>query len=168
MPLSGTRSDAMSDWVDMTLDVLASDPAEIQEIELALQEPCEELIAWYGKLCSESHLDMVADIKKIVAFKRSEKLGYVHASMNKARRFDTYVEYEDSGLVWSHIRLVSKHFPKAIFLARYWNILEYGGKIVIRAGEEVRYSHFNDWFDSDDEVPQWGLAEHLCPVPRGI
>lgn len=36
----------MSNWVDLHLDVLASCPAEINQIERALQEPCDELIAW--------------------------------------------------------------------------------------------------------------------------
>jgi hypothetical protein len=108
----------MSTWVDFRLDVLASDPEEIQVIELALQEPCEELTAWYAKVCKENS----PDLKEIVAFKRTQRIGYV----DKARRFDICVEYEDSGLVWSHIQLVSKHFPKAIFLAEYWNIPEPG------------------------------------------
>jgi len=36
----------MSNWIDVHLDVLASCPKEINRIERALQEPCDELIAW--------------------------------------------------------------------------------------------------------------------------
>jgi hypothetical protein len=36
----------MSNWVDMHLDALAKSPAEINQIERALQQPCDELVAW--------------------------------------------------------------------------------------------------------------------------
>jgi hypothetical protein len=36
----------MSNWVDVQLDVLAASPDEVNQIERALQNPCDELIAW--------------------------------------------------------------------------------------------------------------------------
>jgi hypothetical protein len=156
----------MSTPVDVTVDVLASDPAEIKNIKATLQEPCEKLIAWYTKKCDENHVIMATDIKEVVAFRQICKLGYVHESVNKSRRFDNCFEYEYSGLVWTHLHFVSERFPKAIFLAQYSNILFYGGKIVIRNGREIRASHFNDWVcegSDDSEVPQWASPNIFAP-----
>src|ERR1035437_367554 len=43
----------MSNWIDVQLDVLASSPEEINQIERALQEPCEELLALVAKKWEE-------------------------------------------------------------------------------------------------------------------
>lgn len=90
----------MSNWVDVQLDVLAASPEEINQIERALHEPCDELNA----------------------------------------QKDRYW-----GLVWSHIDFVSADFPKAVFLAQYWDDqMSYGGKVVIHAGGEIRSSRDGD------------------------
>jgi hypothetical protein len=135
----------MSNWIDLRLDVLASGPEEINKIERALQEPCDELIAWRAQLCSENPEDIAANIKEIVSFKPIRNLGYVHPSVNKARRFAS--EWKDRfwGLVWGHVHFVSRDFPRAIFLAQYWDDqMSYGGKRVFHAGDEIRSSRDND------------------------
>jgi len=152
----------MSGWVvNVTLDVLASDPPEIKDIEAALQEPSEELIAWYANKCNENHVDMDPDFKEVVVFKQTTKLGYVHESVNKARRFYNSFEEPCWRLVSSHIDLVSEHFPKAICLVQYSNTRGYGGKLVIRGGKLIRYCHFDD--RGDIEVPQWALPNIFAP-----
>ena len=77
----------MSNWIDMTLDVLAASPDEINRIEAALQEPCEELCAWVAKRWEADPKEIAAEVKALVTFKPTRNLGYVHPSVNKARRF---------------------------------------------------------------------------------
>ena len=78
----------MSNWVDLHLDVLASCPAEISQIERALQNPCDELIAWRAQQCGEAPKEIAGNVKEIVSFKPVRNLGYVDPSVNKARRFE--------------------------------------------------------------------------------
>jgi hypothetical protein len=131
----------MSNWVDAHLDVLASSPQMINEIERALQNPCEELIAWRAQLTGEDPKEIAANIKEIVSFKPVCNLGYVDPSINKARRFECTWKDKFWGLAWSHVDFVSRDFPKAVFLAQYWDDqMSYGGKMVIHAGDEIRSS----------------------------
>lgn len=65
----------MSNWVDMHLDALAKSPAEINQIERALQEPCDELIAWRARLCGEDLKEIAGNVKEIVSFKPVRNLG---------------------------------------------------------------------------------------------
>jgi hypothetical protein len=90
----------MSDWLDVNLDVLAADPAEIKKIEVALQEPCEELIVWYATICDDPLVNCASNIREVVAFKPTCNLGYVRESVNKARRFENSSK-KSWGLVWS-------------------------------------------------------------------
>jgi len=150
----------MSNSVLVRLDVLASEPAEIKEIELALQDPCEELIAWYAKERNENPVNITSDIKEVVAFKPTRNLGYVHESVNKARRFENSFK-RSWGLVWSHVYFVSRDFPKAIFLARYWDDMgNYEGKKVIHAGDEIRCSHDGD---HHAQAQEWVLPNIFAP-----
>ena len=129
----------MSNWIDMRLDVLASSPEEINKIEAALQEPCEELLAWVAKKWSADAKEIAVDVKALVTFKPKCNLGYVDPAINKARRFES--EWKDKfwGVVWSHVLFVSEAFPEAIFLGEYWDpCMSYSGKRVIRAGHEFR------------------------------
>lgn len=151
----------MSNWVDMHLDVLASSPDEINAIEVALQNSCDELIAWRAQRAGVNPEDIAADIKEIVAFEPIRNLGYTNPSINKARRFGN--EYKDrfSGLVWSHVYFVSRDFPDAIFLVEYWDTcMSYAGKTVIRANRELRHIH-----DGDQQAQgyEWVLPDIFAP-----
>jgi hypothetical protein len=78
----------MSNWVDVHLDVLASSPEEINQIEGALQQPCDELIAWRAQLCEKNPQEIAADVKEVVSFKPIRNLGSLGPSVNRARRFE--------------------------------------------------------------------------------
>jgi hypothetical protein len=81
------------------LDVLASSPAEVNQVERALQEPCEELIAWRAQRARVQPKSIAAGIKEIVMFTPVCNLGYVDPSVNKARRCESEWKDRFSGLV---------------------------------------------------------------------
>jgi hypothetical protein len=149
----------MSNYVIVQLDVLASDSAEIAEIEVALQQPCEELIVWWAKVCDEDPADFASDIKETAAFK--PKLDFHRGGQPvQARRFENSFK-RSWGLVWSHVKFVSRDFPKAIFLAEYWDDQgNYDGKKVIHAGHEVRSSHDGA---SPAQFSEWVLPNIFAP-----
>jgi hypothetical protein len=129
----------MSNWIDVTLDVLAASPDEINKIEAALQEPCEELLSWVAKKWSADPKEIAADVKDLVTFKPTCNLGYVCPSVNKARRFQNSFKDRSWGVVWSHVDFVSRDFPEAIFLGEHWNLqASSASRRVIRAGQEIR------------------------------
>ena len=141
----------MSNWVDVHLDVLASCPEEINQIEHALQHPCDELVAWRAQQTGENPQEIAANIKEIVSFKPVRNLGHLDPSINKARRFES--EWKDRfwGLVWSHVHFVSEAFPEAIFLGEYFDTgMSYAGKVVIRGGHEIRSVH-----DGNQQAQGW-------------
>lgn len=155
----------MSNWVGFRLDVLAGSPAEINQIEAALQEPCDELFCWFAGHVNKRPEEVAADVKEIVSFKPDSNLGYIDPSVNKARRFKNSFKDRFSGTVMSHIDFVSKQFPTAIFLLEYcddqWN---YPGKMVIRAGEEIHHVcdgnqqaqvHACEWVLPNIFAPYW-------------
>jgi hypothetical protein len=72
----------MSDWLSIRLDVLASGPNEISKIERALQEPCDELIAWCAQRSGKDPKEIVADIKGIVSFKPVRNL-WLHSPVSE-------------------------------------------------------------------------------------
>jgi hypothetical protein len=130
----------MSNWVDFDLDVLAGNPTEINQIEAALQEPCDELLCWFAGRVNKNPEEVAADAKEIVSLKPDSNLGYIDASVNKARRFRNFFKDRGWGIVMSHIVLVSEQFPTAIFLLEYWDYqMSYAEKMVIRAGEEFQH-----------------------------
>ena len=129
----------MSNWIDVTMDVLAASPEEINKIEAALQEPCEELLAWVAKKWSADAKEIATDVKALVTFKPTSNLGYDHPSVNKARRFCNSFKERCWGVVWSHVDFVSRDFPEAIFLGEHWNLqASSASRTVIRAGREIR------------------------------
>ena len=131
----------MSNLIDARLDVLASSPVEINQIETALQQPCEELLAWVAKKWGKDPKEIAADVKALVTFNPARNLVYTEPSVNKARRFEISYNERYTGTVWSHVYFVSEAFPAAIFLAEHWNIqVSSAGRRVIRAGKEVRSS----------------------------
>jgi hypothetical protein len=151
----------MSNWVDLHLDVLSSSPDEISRIERALREPCQELIDWRAQQTGDAPKEIAGSIKEIVSLKPIRNLGYVHSSVNKARRFAGEWKDKFSGLVWSHVEFVSRDFPSAIFLAQYWDDqMSYGGKRVFHAGDEIRSS-----FDGDHHAQgiEWVLPNIFAP-----
>jgi len=151
----------MSNWIDVHLDVLASSPAEIAEIESALKTASEELIAWRAQREGVEPRVIAENVKAIVAFKVVGNLGRVDPSVNKARRFEVSFNDSFSGLVWSHVDLVSRDFPNAVFLAEYWDMqMSYDGKIVIRAGDEIRSSHDGN---QRAQAHEWVLPNIFAP-----
>jgi hypothetical protein len=121
---------------------LASSPEEINKIEIALQEPCEELLAWVAKKWEADPNEIASDLKALVALRPKCNLGSVDPAINKARRFEN--EWKDKfwGVVWSHLHFVSEAFPETIFLAEHWDdCMSYAGKTVIHAGREIRHMH---------------------------
>src|ERR1019366_10575088 len=66
----------MSNWIAMRLDVLAPNPEEINKIEAALQQPCQELLEGVAE-----------DIRSIVRFTPVGNLGFLDPSSNTARQF---------------------------------------------------------------------------------
>ena len=151
----------MSNWIDVHLDVLASSPDEINKIEAALQQPCEELLAWVAKKWGGDAKEIAADVKALVAFTPSSNLGYVHPSVNKARRFQNSFKDRCWGVVWSHVDFVSRDFPGAIFLAEHWNVQSSSAsRRVIRAGREIR-----SVYDGNQQAQgyDWVLPDIFAP-----
>ena len=151
----------MSNWVDVHLDVLASSPEEINQIEGALQKPCEQLIAWRAQKTGEDPKEIAGTIQEIVSFTPICNLGYLCPSVNKARRFENSWKDRFWGLVFSHVHFVSRDFSKAVVLAQYWDDqMSYGGKLVILAGDEFRSS-----YDGDHRAQgrEWALPDIFAP-----
>jgi hypothetical protein len=151
----------MSNDIAVQLDVLASSPQEINDIQRALQNPCTELIAWSAQRAGREPATIAADVREIVAFKPIENLGDTDPSVNKARRFESVWQGKNWGLVWSHVYFVSRDFPEAIFLAEYWDpCMSYAGKIVIRGGRDIRGTH-----DGNQRAQgyEWTLLDIFAP-----
>jgi hypothetical protein len=151
----------MSNWIDVTLDVLASSREEFNKIEAALQQPCEELLVWEAKKGGEDPKEIAADVKAIVSFDPKRKLGCADPAVNGTRRFEKSFNERFTGLVWSHVYFVSRDFPEAIFLAENWN-LQAGSasRSVIRAGREIRST-----YDGNQQTQgyEWVLPNIFAP-----
>jgi hypothetical protein len=151
----------MSNWVDMRLDVLAPSSDEINKIEKALQEPCEELLTCAAERGNQRVEDIRDDVRLIVRLTPTRNLGWVDPSLNKARRFESEWKDRNSGLVWSHVYFVSQDFPDSIFLAEYWDTgASYAGKSVIRGGREIRHI-----YDGKQQAQgrEWVLLDIFAP-----
>jgi len=151
----------MGNWIDMRLDVLAPNSDEINKIERALQEPCEDLITWAAERGNERVKDIREDVRLIVRLTAVRNLGLVDPALNKARRFESEWNHRHWGLVWSHLYFVSKAFPNSIFLAEYWDtFMSYAGKVVIRANREIRYI-----YDGNHQAQgrEWVLPNIFAP-----
>jgi len=86
--------------------------------------------------------------------------GYIHPSVNKARRFKGGWNDNLWGVGWSHVDFVSRDFPNAVFLAQYWNADIFGGKIAIHAGDEIRSSCDDDYHA---QALEWVLPNIFAP-----
>jgi hypothetical protein len=140
----------MSNWIAMRLDVLAPNPEEINKIEAALQQPCQELLEGVAE-----------DIRSIVRFTPVGNLGFLDPSSNTARQFQNRWKDRRTKLVCSHLYFISRDFPDSIFLADYWDTtMDYGGKVVIRAGREIR-----SVYDGDRQAQgcAWVLPDIFIP-----
>jgi hypothetical protein len=130
----------MSNWIDWDLDVLASNPNEINHISERLNQPSPELVNWVAQRSKQPVSEAVENLKQLLDFKVVMNLGYIDNALNRARRFslDEFKDKSD-GIVRSHLFEISEAFPAAIFLLEYrdsqWS---YSGKQVIRAGKVVR------------------------------
>src|SRR5271167_1075889 len=104
----------MSNWIDYNLDVLASSPAEINQIAERLNQPSFELASWIAQRDGQPVSEVAAGLKELLEFKMVKNLGYVDNDVNKARRFS--LEFKDKyyGIVDSHLIEVFRAFPKAV------------------------------------------------------
>jgi hypothetical protein len=151
----------MSNWIDMRVDVLAPSSDEINKIEKALQEPCEDLLTWAAERGNQRVEDIREDVRLIVRLTAARNLGLVDPSLNKARRFESEWKDRHWGLVWSHVYFVSRAFPNSIFLAEYWDTsMSYAGKVVIRANREIRHI-----YDGNQQARgrEWVLPDIFAP-----
>jgi hypothetical protein len=81
------REITMSNWLDYEVDVLASDPHEINQIAERLKRPSSELVNWIAEQFGRSLSEDIEGLRELVQFEAVQNLGYVHPSVNKARRF---------------------------------------------------------------------------------
>jgi hypothetical protein len=72
---------------DCTLDVLATDPKEINKIANVLREPSRELLVGASLETRPPDGEEINRLLELVAFQAVGNLGCEHESINKARRF---------------------------------------------------------------------------------
>lgn len=129
----------MSNVIDYVLDVLATSPEEINRIAVRLKQPSTKLLDWAGKQHNCKPDEIVQFVTELVSFEPTKNLFYVHESVNKSRRFSNHFKSRHTGIVDSHMFLVSQEFPNAVFLLEHFDIqYSYSGKRVIQAGEVVQ------------------------------
>lgn len=143
----------MSLYIDHHLDVLASSPAEIQQIAERLDRPSAELgncnPIWSPEQVAELfHWETVA------------KLDYGDDALNKARRFHisgtrTY------GIVIDHVGEVSEAFPAAIFLLAYSDEMGGAAKFVFHAGAWM--PELEEWNQHSPYPMEWALLDIFAP-----
>lgn len=151
----------MSDWIDYRLDVLATNPEEINRIATRLKQLSPELLDWVAKRDNRKPDEIEQDVTELVSFEPVANLFYIHESVNKARRFENSFKDRCSGIVKSHIFEISAEFPNAVFLLEaYFMQASCSGKRVIHAGEIVQ-----DIFDLNQhsEAHDWVLLDIFAP-----
>jgi hypothetical protein len=157
----------MGNTVDIRLDALAPSVEEINTIDAALREPCDELLAWLFQRTGEDKERIAGSLKEILAFKPIRNLGYTDPSINRARRFESFFRDRYWGILRSHMYLVSEHFPATLFLVEYRDeMASYAGKYVIYGGREIRHTRDGnqqaqglDWVMPDIFAPYWNEYE---------
>jgi len=151
----------MSNWIDYDLDVLASNPAEINQIAARLNQPSFELATWVAQRFGQPVGEVAEGLKELLEFKSVRNLGYIDNAVNKARRFSISFKDKYSGVVKSHLSEVSEAFPTAIFLVTYYDMqASYAGKWVERAGELVQQIHDGD---QQAQAIDWVLLDIFAP-----
>ncbi len=151
----------MSNWIDYELDVLASNPAEINQIAARLQQPSAELTKWAAAGFGQTISEVTEPLKEVVGFEVVCNLGHLDPSVNKARRFRNSSKDKYRGIVESHLSECTVTFPAAIFLLTYCDMqYSYSGKYVIRAGEIVQRIH-----DGRQKAQgmEWALLDIFAP-----
>jgi hypothetical protein len=151
----------MSNWIDYQLDVLATSPAEINQIAERLNQPSAELASWVAQRDGQPVSEVAEDLKELLKFKTVKNLGYVDPAVNKAQRFSLSFKNSGYGIVDSHLAEVSEAFPKAIFLLEFVDMqASYSGKRVMRVGQTVR-----EVFDGDQKAQglDWALLDIFAP-----
>jgi hypothetical protein len=151
----------MSNWIDYDLDVLASNPAEINQIAARLNQPSFELATWVAQRFGQPVGEVAEGLKELLEFKSVRNLGYIDNAVNKARRFSISFKDKYSGVVKSHLSEVSEAFPTAIFLVTYYDMqASYAGKWVERAGDLVQQIHDGD---QQAQAIDWVLLDIFAP-----
>ena len=151
----------MSNCVDIQLDVLASSPDQINDIELSLQQPCDELLKWVATKWDQTPEQVAGDLKRLITFQCTRNLGAADPTRNKARRFRNSFRVRRWGLVLSHLYFVSREFPNAVFLMEYWDTcMSYAGKSVIKEGREIRQIHDGN---QQAQGSEWVLPNIFAP-----
>jgi uncharacterized protein YdhG (YjbR/CyaY superfamily) len=151
----------MSNWINCSLDILASSQEEIMRIGAALRQPGEELLAWIAQKSGRAPEEVAANVKAIVSFNPKSNAGYKHPSVDTESQFWNQFKDRFSGIVFSHVYGISSDFPGAIFLAEYWNgQISFAGRRVIRAGKEVCSS-----YDGNQRAQgyEWVLPDIFAP-----
>ena len=151
----------MSNWIDWDLDVLASNPDEINHISERLNQPSLELVNSFAQRFEQPVSEVTEGLTELLEFKVVRNLGYVDNTVNKARRFSIEFKDKSDGIVRSHLFEISEAFPAAIFLLEYRDTqASYTGKQVIRAGEVVQ-----EVFDGDQQAQglDWALLDIFAP-----
>ena len=151
----------MSNWIDYDLDVLASNPAEINQIAARLNQPSLELATWVAQRFGQPVGEVAEGLKDLIEFKTLCNLGDVDNTTNKARRFRISFKDRHSGVVRSHLSEVSAAFPTAIFMINYYDMqASYAGKWVERAGELVQQIHDGH---QQAQAMDWVLLDIFAP-----
>jgi hypothetical protein len=151
----------MSNWIDYDLDVLASNPAEINQIAARLNQPSLELATSVAEKSCQLVDEVAERLKELLEFKTLCNLGDVDNTTNKARRFRISFKDRHSGVVKSHLSEVSAAFPTAIFMFNYYDMqASYAGKWVERAGEIVQQIHDGH---QQAQAIDWALLDISAP-----
>ena len=66
----------MSNWIDYDVDVLASSPTEINQIEKRFKQPSTGLVKWVAMQFGNPVGKVKKDVKDLVAFQATSNLGY--------------------------------------------------------------------------------------------
>jgi hypothetical protein len=150
----------MSNIIDYSLDVLATNPEEINRIATRLKRPSTELLDWVAKRDNCKPDEIAQSLAELVSFEPVRNLFHLHESVNKARRFENSFK-KFTGIVNSHMLEVSAEFPSAVFLLEYRDMqVSCSGKTVIRAGEVVQKI-----FDGEQQSQalDWVLLDIFAP-----
>jgi hypothetical protein len=151
----------MSNWIDYKIDVLATSPAEINEIAKRFNYPSLDFARWVAEREQEPVIDVLEALDELLAFKTVKNLGVIAADENKARRFSFAFKDRSYGIVDAHLIELSEAFPNAILLLEYWDMqASYSGKRVMRAGKVVQ-----EVYDGDQKVQglSWTLPDVFAP-----
>jgi hypothetical protein len=149
----------MSNWIHYNVDVLASNPREINLIAERIKEPSDELVSRFAEVCDGDVETVANNLRKLVEFNATKNLGYIQ--VNKAREFHIASKDKYSAIVWSHLIEVSEAFPRAIFLLEYFDMqYSYSGKVVIRAGQVVQQVHDGN---QRAQSVDWALLDIFAP-----